>query len=144
MITRSPAETRAAGQAFARQLQAGDVVLLEGPLGSGKTLFVQGIAEGLGASALVTSPSFVLLQEYPLSAERVLRHLDLYRLHDPTVDLDRLGLPELLADPQAITVVEWADRMPVEALAKESRRVHVRFEHGQRENERTLDIDRPQ
>mgnify|MGYP001583795348 CR=1 FL=1 len=154
MVTQSAEETRAAGRAFSRQLQPGDVVLLEGPLGSGKTLFVQGIAEGLGASIPATSPSFILMQEYTLGGDRVLRHLDLYRLRDPRVDLDRLGLPELLMDQAAITVIEWADRLPAEVLparrsfneggAKGSRRIRVRFGHGQRENERTLDVGEPQ
>ena len=82
----------------------------------------------------------MLLQEYPLSAERVLRHLDLYRLPDPTVDLDRIGLPELLGDPQAITVVEWADRLPEGIPALGPRVIPVRFRHGRSENERTIDF----
>jgi tRNA A37 threonylcarbamoyladenosine biosynthesis protein TsaE len=81
-----------------------------------------------------------------------LRHIDLYRLPDPTVDLDRIGRDELVRDPRAITVVEWADRLPPEALAKGGRlppevlraarrRIRVRLAHGTRESERILDIE---
>lgn len=143
MVTQSAEETRAAGRAFARQLQPGDIVLLEGPLGSGKTLFVQGIAEGFGAALPVTSPSFVLLQEYPLGAGRVLRHLDLYRISDPAVDLDRMGLSELLDDPQAITVVEWADRLPKDLLRSDIRALRVRIAHGEKDDERIIVTDPP-
>lgn len=143
MHTHSPDETRAAGKTFARRLKAGDVVLLEGSLGSGKTLFVQGVAEELGAALPATSPSFTLLHEYPLPDGNIMRHLDLYRLSDPAVDLDRIGLSELLNDPRAITVIEWADRMPAEALAKAGRFLRVRFMHGAMENERGIEMSIP-
>ncbi len=126
--THSAEETKAAGRELAARLRPGDLVLLEGPLGSGKTTFVQGIAEGLGAVIPATSPSFVIVNEYSLArsqahalARSVLRHVDLYRLSDPTVDLDRIGLPELLADPSAITVVEWAERLPPSVPAEAQR-----------------------
>lgn len=168
MMSRSAEETHTAGRELARRLNPGDLVLLEGPLGSGKTTFIQGIAESLGAAASVTSPSFVLVHEYPVGKRRqaggrrterdsipspssllppasVVRHIDLYRLPDPAVDLDRIGLSELLADPAAITVVEWADRMPAGALrgGRSARRriFRVRFGHGRSEGERTIDIE---
>lgn len=151
----SAEETKQAGRSLARRVQPGDVVLLEGPLGSGKTTFVQGIAEGLGAETLAPSPSFVIVNEYALGSGHeaggsrptasVLRHIDLYRLTDSTVDLERIGLQELVADKAAITVIEWADRMPAEALrggGSASRHLfRVRFRHGQTENERILDVE---
>lgn len=140
MHTHSPNETHAAGKTFARRVKPGDVVLLEGPLGSGKTLFVQGMTEGLGATTPATSPSFTLLHEYPLPDGSVMRHLDLYRLSDPTVDFDRIGLSELLNDPRAITVIEWADRLPKDMLPSSARVFSVRFAHGAKDSERGIEI----
>ncbi|MDQ3069910.1 MAG: tRNA (adenosine(37)-N6)-threonylcarbamoyltransferase complex ATPase subunit type 1 TsaE, partial [Acidobacteriota bacterium] len=78
--TRSEAETEAVASAFAEQLQPGDVLLLEGPLGAGKTAFVRGLALGLGIPPeTVTSPTFTLIQEYAGGRLR-LHHADLYRL----------------------------------------------------------------
>lgn len=157
MITQTTDETRAAGRALAHRLRPGDIVLLEGPLGSGKTTFVQGVAEGLGASQPVTSPSFVIVNEYQIGDRKsevgnqndlisdsrhpisILRHIDLYRLPDPTVDLERIGLRELLADPQAVTVVEWAERLPLTAQVP-GRRFRVTLTHGAHAAERRVTI----
>ncbi|TSC64024.1 MAG: UPF0079 ATP-binding protein [Parcubacteria group bacterium Gr01-1014_106] len=139
METHTPGETRAAGKAFARRLKPGDIVLLEGPLGSGKTTFVQGMAEELGGTVFATSPSFTLLHEYLLAGQGVLRHLDLYRLTDPAVDLDRIGLSELLEDPRAITVIEWADRLPKGMLSSAVRVARVRITHGKEPAERVIE-----
>ena len=79
-VTRSEAETSAAGEEFAARFAPGDVVLLHGDLGAGKTAFVRGLARGLGASADdVSSPTFTLIQEY--RGRLTLYHVDLYRLH---------------------------------------------------------------
>lgn len=103
----SEADTEAAGAALAATLTPGDVVLLDGPLGAGKTAFVRGLARGLGARPTdVSSPTFTLLQEYP--GPVVLFHADLYRLSPPEVA--DLGLLELSAD--GILAVEWPDRWP--------------------------------
>ncbi len=101
----SPAETRRLGARLGRLLRAGDVVLLSGELGSGKTCLVQGIARGLGVTAPVTSKSFVLLGEY--EGRLPLYHADLYRLEDPS-QAEELALAEYAA-PGAL-VVEWAER----------------------------------
>lgn len=98
-------ETRAIGERLGGLLETGDVVLLQGELGAGKTTFVQGIARGLGFQGSVSSKSFVLLGEY---AGRVkLYHADLYRLDDPDQVLD-LALEEIAAD--GVLVVEWPER----------------------------------
>jgi tRNA threonylcarbamoyladenosine biosynthesis protein TsaE len=103
--SRGPEETRALGERLGALLHAGDVVLLEGELGAGKTTFVQGVARGLGFEGSVSSKSFVLLGEY---AGRVkLYHADLYRLDDPDQVLD-LALDEVSAD--GVLVVEWPER----------------------------------
>ena len=104
-ITTSEAETTAAGRDLARQVQPGDVVLLSGALGAGKTAFVRGLAEGLGCDpSAVTSPTFTIIQEH---AGRVtMQHVDLYRLSQ--AEVDDLGLDELIADQ--VVAVEWPDR----------------------------------
>ncbi len=102
--------TRALGAALGALLRAGDVVALSGPLGSGKTRFVQGLALGLGVPAdeAVVSPTFVLVREY---VGRVrLCHLDAYRLAGPG-ELHELGFGELVEEGSTVVAVEWADRV---------------------------------
>jgi tRNA threonylcarbamoyladenosine biosynthesis protein TsaE len=109
LISRSEEDTVEAGRQLAATLRPGDVVLLSGPLGAGKTAFVRGLAQGLGANpADVTSPTFTLIQEYR-GAAAVLYHVDLYRLEPHEVD--DLGLDELMSG-DAIVAVEWAERLP--------------------------------
>ena len=112
--SQSEADTEAIGEAFAAALEAGAVVLLDGPLGAGKTAFVRGMARGLGASAGdVSSPTFSLLQEY--AGRLTLFHADLYRLRPPEVA--DLGLLDVSAD--GILAVEWPERWnaaPVQAI----------------------------
>lgn len=101
----SESDTVAAGRLFAERLSPGDVVLISGPLGAGKTAFVRGVAEGLGASpGEVSSPTFTLIQQY---AGRIpVFHADLYRL-TPQEAAD-LGLEETGED--GVLAVEWPDR----------------------------------
>jgi tRNA threonylcarbamoyladenosine biosynthesis protein TsaE len=106
IVTASEEETSAAGARLAESLRAGDVVLLYGDLGAGKTAFVRGLAEGLGAPGdEVSSPTFTIVQEY---AGRVtLYHVDLYRLEEREVD--DLGLEELVLG-DGVVAIEWAER----------------------------------
>ncbi len=111
-ISHSPTQTRRLGARLARLLFPGAVVALFGPLGAGKTAFVQGLAEGLGIGDPVTSPSFTLIQTYPFLRGEwrgVLYHVDLYRLEGPT-DLEDVGLEDVFADDEGLVAVEWADR----------------------------------
>lgn len=104
--TSSEAETEAVARAFAARLEAGDVLLLEGPLGAGKTAFVRGLAEGLGAAPeAVSSPTFTLIQEYG-GGRLSLHHADLYRL--TAVEAADLGLSE--TGESGVLAVEWPDR----------------------------------
>ena len=101
-------ETRAIASAFAKQLQAGAVILLSGDLGAGKTAFVRGLAEGLLINTdEVTSPTFTLVHEYR-GGRLPLIHVDLYRLD--RADLDEIGLDQDLA-ASGVIAVEWAERM---------------------------------
>ncbi len=107
VITVSAAETEAAGERLARRLAAGDVLLLEGALGSGKTTLVRGLARGLGVAGYVASPTFQLVRVYEGAVP--LAHADLYRLEDPAAALPDLGLEDLL--DRGIVVIEWGDRL---------------------------------
>lgn len=110
--SRSPLATRAAARDLARSLGGrGLVVALVGPLGAGKTAFVQGLAAGLGVDpGLVASPTFVIASEYPLAGGRRLVHADLYRV-ESEAELEAAGFRDLLA-PEVVLAVEWADRFP--------------------------------
>lgn len=108
MTTHSPEETKHAAATLAPLLRAGDVLLLSGDLGGGKTVFVQGLAEALGVYDIVSSPTFVLAQTYR-GRELRLHHLDVYRLNQAREVLD-LGLDELL-DDRAVTAIEWGERV---------------------------------
>ena len=108
IITSGADETRRVGAAMGRAAQAGDVILLHGELGAGKTTLTQGIAWGAGTSGYAHSPTFVLVHEY---AGRVkVYHLDLYRIDGGELEAHDLAIDELLAD--GACVVEWAERAP--------------------------------
>ncbi len=107
--THTDVETAAVARELAASLDAGAVVLLHGDLGAGKTVFVRGLAEGLGVeSDAVSSPTFTIMQEYR-GGRLSLFHVDLYRLDDPR-EIDDLGLDEIAAD--GVLAIEWADKLP--------------------------------
>jgi len=107
--SRGPAETRRLGERLARLLRPGDVVLLQGELGAGKTCFAQGIGRGLRVREPVKSSSFVLVNEY--HGRLHVYHADLFRLEDPAEVAD-LALEETARD--GLLLVEWPDRAPGE------------------------------
>ena len=103
--------TRELGRLLARELPTGAILLLSGPLGAGKTSLVQGLAEGLGITEPITSPTFALAQHYP-QGEPQLVHLDLYRLEQPA-SADELFLQEEeeASATGALMAVEWPERL---------------------------------
>ncbi len=135
--TSGPEETEAVGAELAKSLEPGDVVLLEGDLGAGKTTFVRGAARALGVTATVTSPTFTIGQRYPGTVP--VGHVDLFRI----ADLHRED-PELLADyiaPDAITFVEWPSHGEAEIAALGPIAARVTIEHTGRDS-RTIAIER--
>jgi tRNA threonylcarbamoyladenosine biosynthesis protein TsaE len=108
-ISNSPAETEAIGQRFAKDIEVGSVLALEGELGSGKTQFVKGLVAGLESGATVTSPTFTIVHEYP-GGRFAVYHFDFFRLEDRQ-SVARLGLDDYFFD-DGVSVIEWADRFP--------------------------------
>ncbi|TMD38308.1 MAG: tRNA (adenosine(37)-N6)-threonylcarbamoyltransferase complex ATPase subunit type 1 TsaE, partial [Chloroflexi bacterium] len=109
LVSSSAAETERAGMLLGERLHAGDVVLLTGELGAGKTTYVRGTAQGTGSRAPVASPTFQLVRIYPGRVQ--LAHVDLYRV-ESSAELRDLGLEELAQ--QGAVVVEWGDRLDVD------------------------------
>jgi len=135
LVTRNPEETEAVGERLGRALGPGDVVALTGDLGAGKTCFIRGLARGLDVRQPVSSPTFVLVNQY---AGRVpVYHLDAYRTGSLTEVLD-LGFDEYVSG-DGVTVIEWADTLrpliPADAVW-----VHIA---GLGDEPRTISIGRP-
>jgi tRNA threonylcarbamoyladenosine biosynthesis protein TsaE len=134
--SRSPSETVRIGEAFADLLRDGDLVLLHGDLGAGKTTLAKGIASALGIEEVVSSPSFSLVNEYDTSraaAVTRLYHLDLYRLRGEN-DLASIGFEDFAAPTDGVTLVEWPERatsalperfllIEIETVGSDSRRL---------------------
>jgi len=104
----SPEETERAGETLAARLRPGSVVALVGDLGAGKTCFIRGLARGLGVNQIVSSPTFVLVNQY--QGRLPVFHVDAYRTESLAELLD-LGLDEYIGG-DGVTVVEWADKLP--------------------------------
>jgi tRNA threonylcarbamoyladenosine biosynthesis protein TsaE len=130
--THGPDETAALGERVGALLEAGDVLLLQGELGAGKTCLTQGVARGLGVEETVCSPTFVLVGEYP--GRLRLFHADLYRLDHPA-EVEDLDLARSSED--GVLIVEWPERAPewlprefllvqMEHTGATSRRIHIR------------------
>jgi tRNA threonylcarbamoyladenosine biosynthesis protein TsaE len=124
--TASPDETRRLGRALGESLRPGGFVGLEGPLGSGKTVLIQGVARGLGFEGYVTSPTFVIVNEY--EGRLPILHVDLYRISDIR-ELEDIGYREIYFG-EGVALVEWADRAP-EFLPRDRLSVVIRIESEQ-------------
>jgi tRNA threonylcarbamoyladenosine biosynthesis protein TsaE len=139
VISHSANSTRRIGYRLGRLLRGGDVVLLSGDLGTGKTTLAQGIAAGLGITDRITSPTFTLINEYAGTGSDgvpiILYHIDLYRLGPGGTDT--LGLDDYLEAPDGIVLIEWPQRaaetlpgtaliIEIEALSETKRRLTLR------------------
>lgn len=134
-ITKDAAATKALGRKIADQLKGGEVLALVGDLGAGKTTFIQGLAQGLGIKQNIISPTFILMRSYKADSDKMLYHLDLYRLEqDFDKEFQNLGLGDIWGKPQNLVVIEWADKAK-ELLPKNTK--WIEFEY-LGEDERTV------
>ena len=109
-ICRLEQETFSLGELLGKKLVGGEVILLRGELGAGKTLFTKGLLQGLGYDIdEVTSPTFTLVNKY--EARLRAYHIDLYRLADDGSAAFAVGLEDILNDESAVTIIEWAERL---------------------------------
>jgi tRNA threonylcarbamoyladenosine biosynthesis protein TsaE len=132
--TGSVDHTRSLAAALAELARPGDLLLLAGELGAGKTAFAQGFGAALGVTEPITSPTFTLASQY--SGRLELNHLDVYRLEQLTEVLD-IGLPEML-DEGGVTLVEWGDSI-IPALPADY--LLIRFTYGEGDDDRLLALE---
>ena len=129
--TASAAETEALGAELAAQLAPGDVVLVEGEVGAGKTTFVRGAVRALGHAGRVTSPTFTLASRYEDTRVPV-SHLDLYRLRESGADREDLALLDDELGGERVVFVEWPEAVPAAELGPIALRVVLRHAGGER------------
>ena len=109
-ISHNQSETFDLGEDLGRKLSGGEIILLNGPLGAGKTMLVKGIASALGVDQEdVTSPSFTFVNPHP--GRLLLYHIDLYRLDEGATAAHAVDLDEILTDENAVVIIEWAERL---------------------------------
>ena len=136
----SPDETFGFGQELASQLRAGDLVLLYGGLGAGKTLLIKGILDGLNYDPEeVTSPSFALVNLYKTGTVDVY-HIDLWRM-DSTIAASAVGLEEILEQANALTIVEWAERLAEASFPNRTVKVNLT---GDGDDARAIEVSMPE
>jgi len=135
-ISHSAEQTQRIGERLGRMLDGGDVVCLEGDLGAGKTCLAQGIGRGLGAAAPLTSPTFIIVNQYRLPSRLYrLQHVDLYRV-ETVAEARATGLEDLFFG-EDVCIVEWAERV-VELLPPERLWIRLRYVD---ESKRCLQIE---
>lgn len=135
--TESPAETQALAMRIAQHLRGGEVIELASDLGGGKTTFTHGLVRALGSPDKVASPTFTISREYRGGRLHVF-HFDFYRLGEAGIIADELA--EIVGDPSAVVVVEWAD-VVAQALPEHRLRIHIQATG---EHNRTLTITYPE
>lgn len=132
-FSRSPGQTRRIGARLGSVLQTGDVICLQGDLGAGKTTFVQGVAQGWGSLDSVSSPTFIIVNEYRRAGEGRLFHMDAYRI-DSAPEAEQLDLDSMLAE--GALLIEWPER--IDGLVP-AERLWIQLEHvGEEEREMTF------
>jgi tRNA threonylcarbamoyladenosine biosynthesis protein TsaE len=135
MISKSAEETINAGKDFAKGLNAGDIVLLYGELGSGKTQFVKGIAEYFKVKDIITSPTFIIVNEYTGENGITIYHTDLYRIKNER-ELEEIGFQDYI-NPDSIMIVEWPEKA-MRFLDSNLKKIY--FYHGSKESIREINF----
>lgn len=125
-------------------MKGGEIIGLIGDLGGGKTTFVKGLAKGLGIKEMVTSPTFVLMKEYPLPRSFTLSliHFDLYRLKKPE-EIETIGLSDYLGKPEKICVIEWAEKIKDYLKKLPTGVIWLKFEFVDKNKRRIKTIKKP-
>ncbi len=124
IVTNSPKDTKNMAKEISKILDDGDVVILEGPLGVGKTTFIKGVIAALGVNEKkVRSPSFTIIKEYSTKKKRIF-HIDLYRINK-TEELFNLGYEDYFYEPEGITFIEWGER--IENILPKYIKIRMRF-----------------
>jgi tRNA threonylcarbamoyladenosine biosynthesis protein TsaE len=143
MITKSPEETIELALKFTKTLKGGEVLAMSGDLGSGKTTFMKGLAEGLKVNETITSPTFVLLKSYPgkisppAGGNKIeLVHVDAYRT-DSIEDIKSVGIEDFFNRDDVILAIEWAEKIE-EILPKNTKWINFKYKN---EKEREIDFD---
>jgi tRNA threonylcarbamoyladenosine biosynthesis protein TsaE len=137
-VSRNERETFDLGAGIGAQLSGGEILLLGGSLGAGKTMLVKGIAHALGIDAEdVTSPSFTLVNPHP--GRLLLYHIDLYRLDEGASAAHAVDLDEILTDENAVVIIEWAERLGRYPLPENLWRIAIA---GDGDEPRTISIAR--
>jgi tRNA threonylcarbamoyladenosine biosynthesis protein TsaE len=124
ILSSSKKSTQATAKRLSGLLSGGEVIILEGDLGSGKTTFVQGLARSLGFKGPVSSPTYVIKKEYPIYKDMTLEHIDAYRVSLDEIKADPV-MTEGFGNPVVITVIEWGEKL--RELIDEY--IFIRFEH---------------
>ncbi len=139
IFSKSAEDTFKQGELFSKELEPGDVIGLDGDLGTGKTQFVKGICSGFGVNEVVNSPTFIIVNEYSgkyRNKELKIYHFDLYRLTSPG-ELGTLGFEEYITE-NSICLIEWPE-LAEKYLGKPVKK--VKFSYGKGENEREIEIN---
>ncbi len=134
LITKSASQTKILGQKFAKQLNGGEVIALQGDLGSGKTTFVKGLAKALQFKQTITSPTFVLFKVYNNSNPKInqLIHVDCYRVGG--IEIKKAGLEDYFYEPQTVVVIEWSDKI----ILPKKNLISLKFKHNKKDNTRII------
>ncbi len=133
----SEKDTISIGKTFAEKLSGGEVVLLYGDLGSGKTQFAKGVALALGISEQITSTTFTFMKQYKISQKNLsfFYHIDLYRI-EKKMDIETLGIEDALLDKNGVTLIEWAEKL--ENVPSGAFVVKFKYEEG---DQRSIEIN---
>lgn len=152
IITKNEKETLAFARRIARELQGGEVLLLQGELGAGKTTFVRGLARALGITTRIKSPTFTLLNLHTIPVHATMRsrkrnarasrlrhfaHADAYRVKNARA-LEAIGLMDYINRRDTVCVIEWGEK--IKPLLRGRRYTLIKFRHGKKENERAIRV----